>query len=111
MVEANKKLFSCCLCLALFLFCSMFLCGCKDKQNVINTHKMPGHKINELINRVPEVEKKIDNSPLTRTKSGVYIYKDNSTVNTSGYRFNFKEKTDIGPTDVRFDAEHFRTRY
>lgn len=111
MVEASKKLLSCCLGLALLSFCAIILCGCGDKQNVINTHKMPGHKVSELIKMVPATKQTSNDGPLTKTKSGVYIYKDNSTVNTSGYRFNFKEKTDIGPTDVRFDAEHFRTRY
>ena len=72
---------------------------------------MPGHKVSELIKMVPATKQTSNDGPLTKTKSGVYIYKDNSTVNTSGYRFNFKEKTDIGPTDVRFEAEHFRTRY
>ena len=111
MVEASKKLLSCCLGLALFLFCGIILCGCSNKQNLINTHNMPGHKVSELIKMVPATKQTSNDGPLTKTKSGLYIYKDNSTINTSGYRFNFKEKTDIGPTDVRFDAEHFRTRY
>ena len=89
-------------------------CGCGSSQNVINTHKMPGHKMKELLNKtVPSksTTKKDASSALTRTKSGVYIYKDESVVNTSGYKFHIKDKTDLGPSDVRFDAEHFRTRY
>ena len=89
------------------------LCGCNQKENFVNTHKMPGHKVLDLLNsaRTQGKSKKEDQGPITRTKSGVYIYKDESIVNTTGYRFQIKDKTNLGPKDVRFDAEHFKTRY
>ncbi len=111
MVEASKKLLSCCMCLIVTALCCTALCGCQSNQNVINTHAMPGSKIHNLMKTLPSSSKQADNEAITKTRSGVYIYKDNSTVNTSGYKFQFREKTDIGPTEVRFDAEHFRTRF
>lgn len=111
-VVFKKTIFrvSCCLLGMCTVLC---FCGCSNSHNVINTHKMPGHKIKEMLNKTtPSKATKNDaHSPLTRTKSGVYIYKDESVVNTSGYKFHIKDKTDLGPSDVRFDAEHFRTRY
>ena len=113
MVEcAKNKLFSVVMCI-LVLCISLPLTGCQNKQNLINTHRMPGHKMSELLKAtIPDNSTNSSSKgPLTRTKSGVYIYKDNSVTNTSGYKFQIKERTNLGPTDVRFDAEHFRTRY
>ena len=99
-----------CLLGAAILLCG---CGCDKKENFINTHSMPGHKMLDLLNKTSpqSIEMNSDKSPLTRTKSGLYIYKDKSVINTSGYNFYIKDKTDLGPREVRFDAEHFKTRY
>ena len=113
MVDCRKNLlFYFSLCLLVSCLCFV-LTGCKSKQNIINTHSMPGHKFSNLLNNTTREQESVTNknSPLTKTKSGVYIYKDGSTVNTTGYKFHIKDKTNIGPTDVRFDAEHFRTKY
>lgn len=110
MVEALKNRLYCVLSCALVgLFC-VLSCGCSNNPRVINTHSMPGHKVGDIL-RGSAAQKVQKDSPLTRTKSGVYIYKDTSVVNTAGYNFQFKEKTQVGPSDVRFDAEHFKTRY
>lgn len=88
----------------------LILSGCTSSSHVVNTRSMPGHRFTNVLKNVSGQQTSKD-SPLVRTKSGVYIYKDNSTVNTTGYRFRMNDSIDIGPTDVRFDAEHFRTRY
>lgn len=107
MVEAKKIFFLGFVCLpAMVLFC-----GCQNKQNLINTSHMPGEKLQNLINTIPSDNQHKKDVGLVRTKSGVYIYKDNATINTTGYKFHIKDKTDLGPSDVRFDAEHFKTRY
>ena len=97
---------SCLVLLTVFLM----LTGCTNNSHVINTNAMPGHKFtNVMKNTTGQAQKGA--SPIVKTKSGVYIYKDNSTVNTTGYRFHINDSMDIGPSDIRFDAEHFRTRY
>lgn len=111
-VYRKNPLYYLCCCMLLMGLC-LPLCACGKKQNLVNTHKMPGHKFADLLNN-SNVNKTTDSNskgPLTRTKSGIYIYKDESTVNTSGYKFQLKDKTNVGPDEVRFDAEHFRTRY
>lgn len=112
MVEAIKNISYRVLSAALLLSLILPLSACSNGSKVINTHAMPGHKVSDLIQRTnsSQTMNKKD-SPVSVTKSGVYIYKDNSMVNTTGYRFQVKDKTDVGPNDVRFDAEHFKTRY
>lgn len=112
MVELNKSLLYYLLSAAVVIVFALPLCACSNNAKVINTHAMPGHRVTDMLKNTTAAQglnKK--ESPLTVTKSGVYIYKDNSTVNTTGYNFQLRDKTDVGPNDVRFDAEHFRTKY
>ena len=111
MVDCCKKSFvSYFVCVTVIIMC-LFLSGCEKKQSLINTHYMPGHKFSDFINKSSSQLPSRGDNGITRTKSGLYIYKDNSTINTTGYKFNFKVRSDVGPMDVKFDAEHFRTRY
>ena len=112
MVIVGQKTVNRLLCVLLVLCLCCFICGCKKQTNFVNTHQMPGHRVLDLLdNTVSSTKKQDSGSALVRTKSGMYIYKDNSVINTSGYKFQLRDRTDIGPSDVRFDAEHFTTRY
>lgn len=106
MVEAYKHFNYIMLSCLILGVLSLILCGC-GKQNVINTNKMPGNKVTDIIKPLQKPEGK----EIIKTKSGVYIYKDNSTTNTSGYNFNIKTKTSIEPSEIKFDAEKTLLRY
>lgn len=91
---------------------ALMLCGCSDTTKMINPKQMPGHRFSDVLkgtgaSQVPTSSK----TGVTRTKSGVYIYKDESVTNTTGYNFKYSDKTDVGPQEVRFDAEKFKTKY
>lgn len=111
MVEAYKySLFSVLSCIVLGLFV-LILSGCTSNNQVINTYRMPGHKVSDMMNPYGSGVHGSKKNPVTRTKSGVYIYKDNSVINTTGYNFSVKSHSGIEPSDVSFDAEKMPTRY
>lgn len=113
MVQTYKHSVFFILSLTLLSTFSLFvLCGCSHTNKVINTYQMPGHKFSDMLqNNTPLKQSASKKTGITRTKSGVYIYKDDSVTNTTGYNFRHKDKSDVGPNDVRFDAENFRTKY
>lgn len=74
----------------LFFFAVMF-CGCSASRSINIKHD------------VPDVAKKFtkDNTSkaVVKKSSGVIIYKDNSTTNTTGGNIHF------GPNDLNFDVQ------
>lgn len=97
-----------CLCLSLAV-----LSGCNSKHSLVDTNKIPGHKFSSMMQfqQKDEGYQKDEKTGLVRTKSGIYIYKDNTTINTTGYNFKIKNKEDVGPADFKFDAEKSNLRY
>ena len=106
--QKNKKL------LKIFIFTffsSVVLSGCSGSKSVVDTNRMPGHKMKSMLQKT-QVNTSANSSKtgVSRTKSGVYIYKDNSTVNTTGYEFKFRDKN-INPVDMKLDIEKSTLRY
>ncbi len=106
MVEAYKHFNYIVLSCLILGVLSLVLCGCGN-QRVINTNKMPGHKVSDIIKPLQKPKGK----EIIKTKSGVYIYKDNTTTNTSGYNFKVQTKTNVEPNEIKFDAEKTILRY
>ena len=71
---------------------SFVLFGCKQEK--IKFYRESGVK--QIVKDAKDTLGLTDNSTTTKSKSGVYIYKDNSTKDTTGGSVTF------GPKDIQF---------
>lgn len=82
-----------------------FLTACVHNTNVINTKSMPGNAVSKIIGKKTKVE------AVKKAKNGVYIIIDDTTTNNTGVKFQTQTNTHIGPGNVKFDYEDFKTKY
>lgn len=87
----------------LCLIVASTLTACGGNNKIINTKKMPGNKVEKMLND--------NNKSMKKSKNGVYVIKDNTTYNNTGKEFKVRPDVNVGPDNVRFDSEHFKTKY
>lgn len=86
-----------------FVVSPMF-CGCKPQSdNLI--------KWQSTASRASTFTKQKQGTSVTKAGNGVIIIKDNSVVNKAGVDIGDMRMPETNVGNIRFDAEHFRTRY
>ena len=83
---------------------SPVFCGCKKQDdNMIHWQSKAS--------KVKTFARDKQGTSVTKASNGVIIIKDNSTTNKAGVNFGDWHMPESNIGEIRFDAEHFKTRY
>ncbi len=83
---------------------SPMLCGCiKQNDNMIHWQSKAS--------KVKSYAQNKKGASVTKASNGVIIIKDNSVTNRTGVNFGDWHMPESNIGEVRFEAEHFKTRY